>query len=227
MNDLCDLLTFDLSLLTAFAFDLDVQGHRSKVTPENSRWYDDGNIAHIWGLWIGQTLFDGQYHFRAAWFADLENNRAPLICYIEAFCIILAIGEFFKLELQSRNPGSGSKLTIVLAVSFLEIWRFLDIAAWPWNLMDGPSKTIGHLFYATSSFVHHFVAIGELKLELQSETANLGSKSMIEIFSRVTLKFDGWPTKTIGHLFYATSSFVHHFDVAIGEFKLELQSGNG
>ena len=31
--------------------------------------------------------------------------------------------------------------------------------------------------------------------------------------------------KTIGHLFYATSSIVHH-SVAIGEFKLELQSGN-
>ena len=44
-------------------------------------------------------------------------------------------------------------------------------------------------------------------------------------FSRVTLKFDGWPSKTIGHLFYATSSLVHHF-VAIGEFRLELQSGN-
>ena len=44
-------------------------------------------------------------------------------------------------------------------------------------------------------------------------------------FSRVTLKFDGWPSKTIGHLFYATSSFVQHF-VAIGEFKLELESGN-
>ena len=43
--------------------------------------------------------------------------------------------------------------------------------------------------------------------------------------SRVTLKFDGWPSKTIGHLFYVTSSFVHHF-VAIGEFTLELQSGN-
>ena len=40
----------------------------------------------------------------------------------------------------------------------------------------------------------------------------------------MTLKFDGWPWKTIGHLFYSTSSFVHHF-VAIGEFKLELQSG--
>ena len=48
---------------------------------------------------------------------------------------------------------------------------------------------------------------------------------MDDFFSRVTLQFDIWPWKTIGHLFYATSSFVHHF-VAIGEFKLELQSGN-
>ena len=46
-----------------------------------------------------------------------------------------------------------------------------------------------------------------------------------DMLSRVTLKFDGWPWKTIGHLFYATSSFVQHF-VPIGEFKLELQSGN-
>ena len=29
--------------------------------------------------------------------------------------------------------------------------------------------------------------------------------------SRATLKFDGWPRKTIGHLFYATSNFVYHF----------------
>ena len=41
----------------------------------------------------------------------------------------------------------------------------------------------------------------------------------------MNLKFDGWPWKTIGHLFYATSSFVHHFG-AIDELKLELQSGN-
>ena len=46
-----------------------------------------------------------------------------------------------------------------------------------------------------------------------------------DFFSRVTLKFDGWPWKTIGHLFYATSSFVQHF-IPIGEFKLELESGN-
>ena len=44
-------------------------------------------------------------------------------------------------------------------------------------------------------------------------------------WSPVTLQFDRWPWKTIGHLFYATLSFVHHF-VTIGEFKLELQSRN-
>ena len=93
----------------------------------------------------------------------------------------------------------------------------LKFDGWPW-------KTIGHLYYATSSSMHHVVAIGEFKLELQSGNAQFGSKSMI-FFSRVTLQFDVWPWKTAGHLFYATSSFVHHF-VAIGDFKLELQSGN-
>ena len=85
-------------------------------------------------------------------------------------------------------------------------------------------KTIGHLFYFASSFVHHFTAISEFKLELESGNAQFWSKSTI-FFSRVTLKFNGWPSKTIGHLFYATSSFVHHF-IPIGEFKFELQSGN-
>ena len=48
---------------------------------------------------------------------------------------------------------------------------------------------------------------------------------IVNFSARVTVKFDGWPCNTIGHLFYATSSFVHHF-VAIGEFKLQLQSRN-
>ena len=165
-------------------------------------------------------------------------------------------------------------------------------AVWPWNLrndledqyatspmllqamciiskplvkFDGwPSKTIGDLFYATSSFVQHYVAIGEFKLELQPGNAQSGSNSTIfkavwpwnwtddvqqgkcegfescdrpivrkhpiwvkigDVLSRVTLKFDGWPRKTIGHLSFAVSSFVQHF-IAIGEFKLGLQSGN-
>ena len=54
------------------------------------------------------------------------------------------------------------------------------------------------------------------------ETLNSGQNG--QFLSLVTLKFDEWHWKTIWHLFFATSSFVHHF-VAIGELKLELQSG--
>ena len=121
-----------------------------------------------------------------------------------------AIGEF-KLKSQSGNAQFGSKLGIFLSRVTLKFdW-------WCW-------KTIGNVFYVASSFVHHFIAISELKIKLQSGNAQVRTKSAI-FFYRVTLKLDGWPSKTIGQLYYATSSFVHHF-VAIGEFKLELQSGN-
>ena len=93
----------------------------------------------------------------------------------------------------------------------------LKFDGWPW-------KILGHLSFAVSSFVQHFITICEFKLELQSGNAQFGSNSTI-FKSRVTLKFDGWPWKTIGHLYYATSSFVHHF-VAISDSKLEIQSGN-
>ena len=88
---------------------------------------------------------------------------------------------------------------------------------WPW-------KTIGHLFYATSSFVHHFVAICVFKLELQSGNAESGSNATI--FRAVWPKIWRMTWKTIGHLFYAASTCVHDF-IAICEFKLELESGNG
>ena len=93
----------------------------------------------------------------------------------------------------------------------------LEIDAWPW-------KTTGHLFYNTSSFVHDFKTMGVFKLEFKSENAKFRSKWAI-FLSRLTLKVDRWPLKTIGHLFYIASSFVHHF-IAMGEFKLELQTGN-
>ena len=43
--------------------------------------------------------------------------------------------------------------------------------------------------------------------------------------ARVTLKFDGWHRKILGHISYTKSSFVHHIK-SFGEFKLKLQSGN-
>ena len=50
---------------------------------------------------------------------------------------------------------------------------------WLWNLTDDHEKTLGHLFSTMSSSVHHFKAISEFKLELQSRNSQFGSKSAI------------------------------------------------
>ena len=60
---------------------------------------------------------------------------------------------------------------------------------------------------ATSSFVHHFVAIGEFKLELRSpETPNLGQ--LLHFLEPCDLEIWRMTLKNNRHLFYATSSFV-------------------
>ena len=151
--------------------------------------------------------------------------------------------------------------------------RFLEpcyLAIWRMTL----KTTTGHIFYATSSFVQHFVAIGEFKLELHSWNARFGSKltffkpcglqtwqmtlknnsapilcyfklctsfrilwwiktgvaiqkctfwvKINIFFSRVTFKLGGWPWKTIGHLFYETLSFVHHFNAIDKTYSPEM-----
>ena len=144
------------------------------------------------------------------WWMTLKNNRAPRLCWFK-LCASFHSHQWIKTKVTVR------KRSIRVKIGDLLSHVTLKFNGWPW-------KTIGHLFYVASSFMHHFIAIGEFKLKLQSGYAQFGSKLAI-FLSRVTLKFDGWPWKTIGHLFYATSSFVHHF-VAIGKFKQELQSGN-
>ena len=110
-------------------------------------------------------------------------------------------------------------------VILLKLVQIVDFSARVILKSEGwPRKSIVHLFYITISLVHHFKTLGEFKLELLTENAQFGSKS-VNFLSRMIFKFGGWPWKTIGHLFHATLSFVHLFK-AICESKLELQSGN-
>ena len=91
--------------------------------------------------------------------------------------------------------------------------------AWPWNLMQNNRPHFLCYFKLFASFrTHWWIQTG---VTVQKRLIWV----KISVLCCVTLKFDGWPSKTIGHLLYATSTFVHHFG-AIGEFKLELQSGN-
>ena len=143
------------------------------------------------------------------WWITLKNNRAPFQCYIK-LCASFQSHQWIQTGVTVR------KCSIMVKISDLLSHVTLKFSGWPW-------KTIGHFFYVASSYMHHLIAISEFKLvrvRKRSIWVKIG-----DFLSCVTLKFDGWPWKTIGHLFYATSSFVHHF-IAIGDFKLELQSGN-
>ena len=98
------------------------------------------------------------------WWMTLEYSRAPLLYYIK-LCASFQIHQWSQTWVTVRKD-SGSKLVIFCFV-------------WPWNLMNDLKKTIGHLFFTTFSFVHHFKAMGEFKLEFQSGNAQFGSKSAI------------------------------------------------
>ena len=140
----------------------------------------------------------------------LKNNRASLLCCFKLYASFHSHG-WIQSKFTGRKCSIGVKIGDLLSRVTLVFMRMT-------------LRNIGHLFYVASSFMHHFIAIGELKQKLHSGNAQFGSKLAI-FLSRVTLKIDWWPWITIGHLFYAPSSFVHHL-VTIVEFNLELQSRN-
>ena len=129
---------------------------------------------------------------------------ASLLYYVNLSCIISkpSVNWNWSYFLETLNSGHN--------------WRFLSRVTLKF---DGwPCKTKWHLFYATSSLVHHLMAMGEFKLELQSRSAQFYGK-INEFFLRMTLKNNKAPS-------YATLSSVHHC-IVICEFKLELSSAYG
>ena len=174
-----------------------------------------------------------------------KNNRAHLL-YCVKFCASFQSHQWIQTWVIVRKRSIRVKIDDV----FSRVTLQFDV--WPW-------KIIGQLFYASSSFVNHFVTIGELKPELQSAKAQFGSKSIC--FSYVTLQFDvwsfrshwwiqtevthwkrpigvkfddfldGWPWNLTGDLENNRAPLQCYFKlcasfVTIGEFILELQSGN-
>ena len=129
---------------------------------------------------------------------------------LQALCIISEPSVISNLSYSPEMPNLG------------QIRRFLeprDLAIWRMTLKNNRAPLLFY-FKLCASFRNHWCIETWVTVRKRPIWVKFD-----DFYSRVTLKFDGWPWKTIGHLFYATSSFVHHF-VAIGEFKLELQSGN-
>ena len=136
----------------------------------------------------------------------LKNNRAPLLCYFKLYASFCS-HQWIQVGVTVR------KRPIWVKIDDFFSRVTLKFAVWPW-------KTIGHLFYSTSSFVHHFVTIG-VYLSYSPETPNLGQIRRflepcdLEIW-RMTLKNNRAPLLCY---FKLCAAFL-----GIGEFKLELQA---
>ena len=149
------------------------------------------------------------------WRMTFKNNRAPLLSIIKLYASFHH-HMWFQTGVTVRKRLSWVVTSVTLTFD-LWPWPFawtslLSLVTTPENFMmihwwehsqkgvtDGQTdrqtdrrtentihraarsqlKTIGHLFYITSSFVHHSVAICVFKLELQSGNAQSGSKSTI------------------------------------------------
>ena len=99
------------------------------------------------------------------WWMALKNNEVPLLCCFKLYAS-------FHSHRWIQTKVTVWKRSIRVRIGDLLSRVTLKIDGWPW-------KTIGHLLYVASSFMHHFVAISEFKLKLQSGNAQLGSESVI------------------------------------------------
>ena len=131
----------------------------------------------IWGIWKLRPAYSlerpnlGQIRRFLApcdleiWRVTLKNKRAPLLYYFKLYAS-------FRSHRWIQTGVTVRKRPIWVKIDDFLSHVTLQFDIWPW-------KTMGHLFYATSSFVHHFVAIGDFKLELQSGNTQFGSKLAI------------------------------------------------
>ena len=109
---------------------------------------------------------------------------------------------------ETLNSGQNRR---VFVPCDLEIW---------WMTLKNNRAPLLCCFKLYASFHSHWWMKTKITVRKRSIRVKIG-----DLLSCVTLKFDGWPWRTIGHLFYVASSLMHHL-IAIAEFKLKLQSGN-
>ena len=85
------------------------------------------------------------------WQMTLKNNRAPLLCHVKHCVSFLSHRSNWRNS--SETPNSGQNRRFFLSCATLKFDR------WLW-------KTIGHICFVTSKFVHHFLGFCEFELEL-------------------------------------------------------------
>ena len=129
-----------------------------------------------------------------------------------------------ELNLNNANPGDLIAVTgLVILLELVSNRRFYSSSAleiW-WMTLENNRAPLLYYIKLCASFRSRWGIQTGVTVRKRPIWVKID-----DFFSLVTLKFDGWPWKTIRHLSWATSSFAHHF-IPISEFKLELRYRNG
>ena len=140
---------------------------------------------------------------------DIENSRIPLLYHVK-LCASFQSHQWIETWVTVRKRSYSSQNLRFFVPCDLEIWRMT---------LENIRAPLPCCFKLCASFhSHQWIQTG-VTVRKRPIWVNID-----EFLSRATFEFDRWLWKKIGHPFYATLSFVHHF-VAIGEFKLESQFG--
>ena len=101
-------------------------------------------------------------------------------------------------------------------VLYQVLWIISNPSGWAWKPTTHLVYTMSSLFIVSKPWVNS-------NWSYSPETLDSGLNQ--RFFPRVTLEFDRWSWKIMGHILYTTSSVAQHLGV-MGEFKPELQPGN-
>ena len=172
---------------------------------QSHRRIQTGVTVRKFSIWVKIGDF-----FCPLWQMTLKNDRAHILSYFK-------LCASFHSHLSIQNGVTVRKCQVWVKIG--DFFVPCDLEIWRMTLKDNRAPLLCSFKLC--------VSFHSLLWNQDEDTVRKHQiwVKISDLLSRVTLKFDRRPWKTIGHLFYATSSLVHHF-IAICEFKMELQSGN-
>ena len=123
------------------------------------RWIQTLVTVRKHSIWVKIGNFFVPCDLEIKWMT-LENNRAPLLCYLK-LCASFQSHQWFQTWVTDRKRSIQVKMGDFLCRVNLKF------EGWPW-------KTIGHLFYAPSNLCIVSKPLVNLNWSYSPETPNLG-----------------------------------------------------
>ena len=134
-----------------------------------------------------------------------KKYRAPLLHYVKLCASSrTSVNSNWSYFPETLNSGQNRRIFVPC-----------DLEIWWMTLKNNRAPLLWYIQLSAPFQCHRWIQAG---VSVRKRSIRV---KVDDFLSRVTLKFDWWSWKTIGHLFYATSSYVHHFK-AISKFKLEF-----